>query len=135
MVRVRAGAPCRHSLVLETPGYASAPSTAENTEIRDHQWRRAVLAGSSVKNAKDMRPPIQKGASAPELWKTQGCGSTDGERIYKYQPDRPANAGLPGFFSCSLRSRCLYMTSFSRHADHPIFVKTPASRNLMRCGS
>ncbi|EYC17501.1 hypothetical protein Y032_0030g2090 [Ancylostoma ceylanicum] len=24
-----------------------------------------------------------------------------------YQPDRSANAGLPGFFSCSLRSRCL----------------------------
>ncbi|EYC18054.1 hypothetical protein Y032_0028g1658 [Ancylostoma ceylanicum] len=49
------------------PGYRShgakdapAPSAAENNDIRDHQWRRVVVAGSSVKNAKDMGPPIQK---------------------------------------------------------------------------
>ena len=57
----------RVSSVLKMPGYRShgaksvpAPNVAKNTEIRDHQWRRVVLAGSSVKNAKDMGPPIQK---------------------------------------------------------------------------
>ncbi|EYB97612.1 hypothetical protein Y032_0139g2122 [Ancylostoma ceylanicum] len=58
---------------------APAPSAAKNTEIRDLQWRRVVLAGSSVKNAKDMGPPIQKDVLVPLLWKPQGCGSTDGE--------------------------------------------------------
>ncbi|EYC27821.1 hypothetical protein Y032_0008g202 [Ancylostoma ceylanicum] len=43
---------------------APAPSTAKNTEIRDQQWRRAVLAGSSVKNEKDLGPPMEKGESA-----------------------------------------------------------------------
>ncbi|EYC27250.1 hypothetical protein Y032_0009g608 [Ancylostoma ceylanicum] len=49
------------------PGYRShgakgapAPSAAENTQIRDYQWRRVVLAGSSVKNAMDVGPPIRK---------------------------------------------------------------------------
>ncbi|EYB88794.1 hypothetical protein Y032_0241g3370 [Ancylostoma ceylanicum] len=64
--------------VLKTAGYwspsetsARAPSTAENAEVRDHQWRRVVLSGSSVKNAKDMALPIQKGPSIvknPRLW-------------------------------------------------------------------
>ncbi|EYB95290.1 hypothetical protein Y032_0162g3445 [Ancylostoma ceylanicum] len=68
------------------PGYRShgakgvpAPNVAKNTEIRDHQWRRVVLAGSSVKNAKDMGPPIQKDVLVPLLWKPQGYGYTDGE--------------------------------------------------------
>ncbi|EYC18945.1 hypothetical protein Y032_0026g1469 [Ancylostoma ceylanicum] len=72
---------CRVSLVLKTPGYRSpgekgAPtiSTAENSEIRVHQWRKVVLVGSRVKNSKDMGPLIQKGASAPVLWETQGYG-------------------------------------------------------------
>ncbi|EYB90856.1 hypothetical protein Y032_0213g2292 [Ancylostoma ceylanicum] len=64
------------SSVLEMPGYRShgakgapAPSAAENTEIRDHQWWRFVLEGSSVRNAKDMGPPIQKDVLVPVLWK------------------------------------------------------------------
>ncbi|EYB86155.1 hypothetical protein Y032_0285g1372 [Ancylostoma ceylanicum] len=63
-----------------SPGAKDEPvhSTAENTEIRDHQWRLVVLVGSSVKNAKDMGPPIQKDVLAPLLWKSRGCGSTDG---------------------------------------------------------
>ncbi|EYC38761.1 hypothetical protein Y032_0698g1623 [Ancylostoma ceylanicum] len=69
------------------PGYRSpgakgapAPSTAEDTEIRDHQWGTVVLAGNSMKNAKDMGLPIQKSALAPVMWKTRGYGSADGEK-------------------------------------------------------
>ncbi|EYC24540.1 hypothetical protein Y032_0013g1957 [Ancylostoma ceylanicum] len=47
-----------------------------------------------------------------------------------HQPDRPANAGLSGFFLCSLRSRCLLMTSPSHHAGHSIFNKTPVFRTF-----
>ena len=68
------------------PGYRShggkdapAPSAAKSTEIRDHEWRKVVLVGSSVKSAKDMGPSIQKDVLVPLLWKPQGCGSTDGE--------------------------------------------------------
>ncbi|EYC26362.1 hypothetical protein Y032_0010g1115 [Ancylostoma ceylanicum] len=60
----------RVSSVLKMAGYRShgargapVPSTARNTEIRDHQWREVVLAGSSVKSAKDVGPSIQKALS------------------------------------------------------------------------
>ncbi|EYB91326.1 hypothetical protein Y032_0207g2027 [Ancylostoma ceylanicum] len=61
---------CQGLTSAETPGYRSLgekgprqePRTVENAEIRDHQWRRVVLAGTGVENVKDMGPPIQKGA-------------------------------------------------------------------------
>ncbi|EYC25438.1 hypothetical protein Y032_0012g1892 [Ancylostoma ceylanicum] len=66
---------------LKTPGYRSpggkgapAPNTTENAGIRDHQWSRGVLAGSSVKNAKDMGPPIQKGGLVQYCGKPRDMG-------------------------------------------------------------
>ena len=55
------------------------PVLLKNTEIRDHQWRKVVLAGSSAKSAKGMGPSIQKDVLVPLLWKPQGGGPTDGE--------------------------------------------------------
>ncbi|EYB97131.1 hypothetical protein Y032_0143g2407 [Ancylostoma ceylanicum] len=78
------------------PGYRShgakgapAPSAAENTEIRDHQWRKVVLAGSSVKSAKDVGPSIQKRCLGPIIVETPRM------RVHRWRKLAPSIVGKP----------------------------------------